>query len=415
MKNNILKYLIITIFICVTIYYDEEIALCADMRYECEDTNDYLMSEAQKYVVENAERHVETFIKLSAAGYAMLDTEGTYYLGRGYYTFTLEENKISRGEIINFQVIQYDRIVLILQIYKKDDEWHCNATTGGVDLLNEYGYITSIPCVVYAPDGKYLVDDGEVISFEEHNICTEVFTSDQMAELHYNYIKSRGSVLNKADYMCELGKIGLSPEEYEINSASSVEGFSIYTDTYKLLQMEDRMVSQRWYDGQQKELCWAATAATIIRYMTQTSNIWAYTIAMELGISPDNGGTMDDIYDAMMRHMNKTQMDNYQVLDRNADSITEIYHNINNRFPIAMGTVDTTFNSNLGHAVTLIGYDGKILIYWDSQTEEIMTTEYTGARTFIVVTVRAKNQKTGKYEMQERLFRWVSSIMIPLN
>lgn len=295
MKNNILKYLIITIFVCVTIYYDEEIALCSDMGYECEDTNDYLMSEAQKYAVENAERHVETFIKLSAAGYAMLDTEGTYYLGRGYYTFTLEENKISRGEIINFQVIQYDRIVLILQIYKKDDEWHCNATTGGVDLLNEYGYITSIPCVVYAPDGKYLVDDGEVISFEEHNICTEVFTSDQMAELHYNYIKSRGSVLNKADYMCEIGKIGLSPEEYEINSSSSVEGFSIYTDTY--------------------QLC----------------------------------------------------------------------------------------------------YDGKILIYWDSQTEEIMTTEYTGARTFIVVTVRAKNQKTGKYEMQERLFRWVSSIMIPLN
>lgn len=368
-----------------------------------------MMCEAEKYVAENAERYIATFAKLSAAGYAALDAQGEYYIGNGYYTFNLKDDEISTGTIINFPIIQDNRIVLILLVFNVDGEWFCNATTSGIDLLNEYGYITSIPYIVYTVDGKYLVTEDEVISFENYDICTEDFTAYQLAKLHHNYMHKLCDVVNKIDSVYELRYLGLESEQFEANSVSTVEGFSIYTDTNKLLQMENRMVSQRWFDGQQKELCWAATAATIIRYMTQTSNIWAYTIAMELGISPNNGGTMYDIYDAMTRHMNKTQMDNYQVLDRDADSITEVYHNINNRFPIAMGTIYSTVDGNTGHVVTIIGYDGNILIYWDSKTEEVLTTEYKPGRTYIIV--EEENQEGN---ICENIYKWRCSVMIPL-
>ena len=91
----------------------------------------------------------------------------------------------------------------------------------------------------------------------------------------------------------------------------------------------------------------------------------------------------------------------YQALNRKAISITEVMHNINNQYPLAM--VGTRYNNGYpiaGHAVTIIGYNGSNLIYWNSASGQMTVAAFSASST---------NFTTGSL-----VYNWDSSILIPL-
>ncbi len=350
-----------------------------------------------------AQKYIPTYEGLSTIGYASLDEGKEYYVGSGYFVYSDDNGEVVANNEVCFPVIQDNNIVLIVKVFCCDGELHGIATTSGCDVLNSYGYgdSTNVPCVVSNENGEFLIDGEDVVSLVENELYLDEFTSYQLSEFEYAYVEETTSSVYIVNELFELGFVESGLDLETINSTSSaVDGFDIYTDTYKILDMENCMVSQRWMDGTKKNLCWAATAATIIRYKTQKTNIWAYTISQEMGISPNSGATIDKIYKAMTLHMTTTQLDDYQVLDRCAKSITEVYHNINNRFPIAMGTVFDAIEGSVGHAVTIVGYNVSILIYWNSDTEALETVDYS--------------YKTAVLLLDGNPYKWESSVMIPL-
>ena len=133
--------------------------------------------------------------------------------------------------------------------------------------------------------------------------------------------------------------------------------------------MDYCLVLQNDETGKQRGLCWAATCATMIRYSTGNRSIESFQIANEMGIGYDVGADIFTMRQVLINHGCTIQ---YQALNRKAISITEVMHNINNQYPLAM--VGTRYNNGYpiaGHAVTIIGYNGSNLIYWNSASGQM--------------------------------------------
>ena len=162
--------------------------------------------------------------------------------------------------------------------------------------------------------------------------------------------------------------------------------------------MDYCLVLQNDETGKQRGLCWAATCATMIRYSTGNRSIESFQIANEMGIGYDVGADIFTMRQVLINHGCTIQ---YQALNRKAISITEVMHNINNQYPLAM--VGTRYNNGYpiaGHAVTIIGYNGSNLIYWNSASGQTTVAAFSASST---------NFTTGSL-----VYNWDRSILIPL-
>lgn len=171
----------------------------------------------------------------------------------------------------------------------------------------------------------------------------------------------------------------------------SVAGLAIDTSICKLLEIAYCTVDQNGPDGKQRGLCWAATAVTMIRYRSGVyRELCPWQVADLPSIGYDQGARGISVTKALQYYLNKAEMDKYAPVHRFAIDFFEIQHNINNCFPIAMDCGRYSFLVRIdGHMVTIIGYDGRQLIYWNSATLQIEVAHYLDDKKYIYMKMAA--------------------------
>lgn len=73
--------------------------------------------------------------------------------------------------------------------------------------------------------------------------------------------------------------------------AKASNPFLVKTSTSKILNTSGCLVNQRDSSGKSRGMCWAASVATIVRYMKGNSYLTAYNVCDKMGIDYDKGGT----------------------------------------------------------------------------------------------------------------------------
>lgn len=252
---------------------------------------------------------------------------------------------------------------------------------------------------------------GSTASYAYSDMLNQFYGSGQIYQV-ISYSEDADCILVPVTERCLLTTVIPIPYDISYDTSRSLgtfysnispivtyaNGFSINDPTYKILNMDYCLVLQNDETGKQRGLCWAATCATMIRYSTGNRSIESFQIANEMGIGYDVGADIFTMRQVLINHGCTIQ---YQALNRKAISITEVMHNINNQYPLAM--VGTRYNNGYpiaGHAVTIIGYNGSNLIYWNSASGQMTVAAFSASST---------NFTTGSL-----VYNWDRSILIPL-
>lgn len=314
---------------------------------------------ALAYAMKVAPEHIETVLGAKQLQNNSCNEQIEFYIGDGYHIY-YEQNGTVESNIIEFPIFQNGQIVLTLDVECIANEWFSNSSYDNTSLLNSVNDIYNVQLIYDVNDCPHL-QNGYSGIYGQNRYLLGLFASPE------HQASARGN------------------------------GFYVNNNNYKYLNMDYCLCLQKDTTGRDRGLCWAAAAATTIRYVTGNRSIEAHMIADEMGINYDTGGTISDIRTAMINHGCSVQ---YKSLSRPARSITEVYHNINNQYPIVIGTEGSLLFLSFGHAVTIVGYNGNTLIYWNSATGAIGTTIYNGTTAYI---------KQGGVNYQ-----WLSSVLIPL-
>ena len=346
-----------------------------DLNSPLQIVTDPVPDAALEIAKKSAPSYIQTFLGASNAT-SVYCLEGVpCYIGNGYYVYTECDKVIQRSDIIDFPIIQNNTVVLIIHVFETNQGWNSTASYSYSSMLNEFW-----------GNGQIY----QVISYSEDTDCilapiTERSLLSTVTPVPNNVAYDASRILGT--YYSSLTPI-----------VTYANGFSINDPTYKILNMDYCFVLQNDEFGNQRGLCWAATCATMIRYCTGNRSIESFQLANEMGIEYDVGAGISIMRQALINHGCTIQ---YQALNRKAASITEVMHNINNQYPIAMvGTRYSNGSAVAGHAVTIIGYNGSTLIYWNSASGQMTVTTFSSNSTSFT---------TGSL-----VYNWDRSILIPL-
>lgn len=345
--------------------------------------------ECEEFAQEIVGQHIETFYGIAREEGTNISETEPYYLGTGFHAYSyMDGNLVEKTEIVYFPVIQNDEVIFILSVAETKDDFSATSSSNFSELMNE---TTGRFMIVYTGDDAdeegYFVTDDSNIQFYDSNPQTEYPLGEWSLD---DMDKSRAD--EQAYPVEKIYNVGVV--ESPISGAMPrMDGFSVYEDDYKLLEMSGCMIGQGPYG-----LCWAATTGTMIRYKTGDRTVSAQYIADLLGIGYNDGGTNFDCLTALRLY---GADDSYRAVNRPASSFTEVQHNINNRFPMYMGGGRYEGSVRVaGHAVTVIGYNGNLILFWNPASEEMAATTYRGAST---------NFATGS-----NVYYWESSTMATL-
>lgn len=367
------------------------------------------LDEAFEYAKSIAIEPISTFLTLSDLGYAekMNDTDD-FWLGKAYYVYSYGGKNMQQNEFVYIPVIQNDRFVMQLCIYYADGALTYMGTTSWVEQFNKYLDVNDQPYVFLQEDVYFLVAGEKIVSLDYDGVIKEDIISQ---DKHLNYLLDISVQENETlNTICNIGKVERSTS-YK-STRSIPQGFAVYEDSYKLLNMNYCFADQLDGNGKERGLCWAATLLTMIRYINGAYNengayayLKPYMIAGRFDIDYDAGATVEKAYEILKKYLNTTQIDKYEAVLRPAKNITEIYHNINNLFPIYMACYNT--QASLGHTVCLIGYNGTGIIYYDPQSTSMNIVQYNQPGSGKLTTIIAKSNNI-QYK-----FHWSTSILIP--
>ena len=325
--------------------------------------------------IEFAPSYIQTFLDASNITNVHCSEGISCSIGNGYYVYTDQDGVLQRSDIIDFPIIQNNKVVLIIHVFETAQGWGSTASYAYSDMLNQfYGSGQIYQVISYSEDADCIL-----VPVTERCLLTTVIPIPY--DISYDTSRSLGTFYSN-----------ISP------IVTYANGFSINDPTYKILNMDYCLVLQNDETGKQRGLCWAATCATMIRYSTGNRSIESFQIANEMGIGYDAGADSFTMRQVLINHGCTIQ---YQALNRKAISITEVMHNINNQYPLAM--VGTRYNNGYpiaGHAVTIIGYNGSNLIYWNSASGQMTVAAFSASST---------NFTTGSL-----VYNWDRSILIPL-
>ena len=322
------------------------------------------------------------------------------YLGNGFSAYELTEHGVIPTETVYFPVVQNNTVLFFIIVDKNPEtgELYSGSQSGFADIINQSCENDSYK-LIYYKDKEYLVSTSDIIPLENS------YDEKDLIELKEIVAKTPSTNSNdtcRTDVFTSICSLNLKNEPRTM----AYRGFNINQTYYKVLEMAYCNVDQKDKSGKSRGLCWAASAATIIRYRTGNRTVTGWQLADELGIDYDSklDGYPGAAYEAMKRH--GAVENQYVVVPREVNSSTEIKHNINNQFPIYVDTKNAIVGSlTPGHVVTLIGYQEQnsvmTIIYWNSDTLKIETTQYaeTGHTIFHFETSRNA---------------WQNSILVPL-
>lgn len=349
--------------------------------------------DAKEYAAGVASEYIATFLGLTTAGYAELNSQREFYLGDGYYTYLYNDNLLTKSSVICFPIIQNDTIVMLLYVSCAEGEWVCRGSVDLVDVLNQN--YNNVYAIVYSDEKTYIVTNDDIICNGDFSV--ELDYDDVTSQLSQLEINAIGMYNVEEDGMTNLGYV-----ENPLGDTMPLgytPGFNVDEPTYKILEMANCLVDQNGPNGEYESLCWASSAVTIIRYRTGGyRNLQPYFVASVLGKSYEQGGNVTDVFAALKKYLNANALNHYTYSWYPASSIHEVHHNINNGFPISMGCL----SDDSAHMVTLIGYNGNQLIYWDSQSLTLNSVAYNN--------IRRTRLDFGGVE-----YKWETSVLVPLS
>ena len=322
------------------------------------------------------------------------------YLGKGYYTYTLQDESITQNNVVSFPIWQNNKIISIFNVYTRDDgSLGYTMAKSYADIFNNVIQQYSDICgtIVYKDGVGFFINSAECIVIDENSEYVADDVESPVYEQIDKYLEDYS--LNAKSIREDINlSINEKIQNYVKPISSRSGGFTINQSNYKVLEMSNCFLLQNGRDGTQKGLCWAATAGTIIRYRTGNRSIQAYHIAEQMKIGENDGGSALDACNAIHKYEANSE---YRAVGRATSSDIEIQHNINNQFPLGV----FAFRGSLGHAVTFIGYQynatGLTLMYWNSATGAIESTNYNSNATYIT--------SAGV------TYKWGASVLVPLS
>ena len=157
--------------------------------------------------------------------------------------------------------------------------------------------------------------------------------------------------------------------------ANAANPFKVDTDVAKTLNTDGCTALQQDKNGRERGLCWAATVATMVNYRSGKRMLESYTIADEMNINYDSGGTMYDMTRALSNYGYSYGTSNQQL------SMDSVVSYINDKQPLGL----CAYSSAGGHAVTIVGYsnesNNKTLTIWNSGNHQMQTCTYQSSGT----------------------------------
>lgn len=309
-----------------------------------------------------------------------IEIENVYKLelGTPYVIYSATNNGL-QDSIYYFPVIQNDVIIMVLSVIDDNGEYTAGLEKGIAGELNE---------INYQEDDSYIFYSDEENVYAESESVLEVIESTDTLDIKKT--KTQEKNLNEFENLSYEEKIDQITDTYAqedtINQNVNVSGNSIPKIgangfTSKIggivrLNTSGCTVSQGNYG-----LCWAASVATTIRYLNYSkySSLTAKQVADKMGIGYDDGGSVNDIKNALKKYGQTYLTSSAQL------SFGKVQTNILAQYPIIM----VCYNSGktVGHAVTCVGYTTyggiKQVTFWNSGNNNVTTVEYkTGGTKF---------------------------------
>ena len=325
---------------------------------------------ARNALMKNLQSHLEVFATDTGSTRACLDKLSEITIFEGFRVYQRGAEKDESSLTFYYPIVQNKEVKLLAAVDKiGDNTWNISISEYGASYINRYSDYLSY--TIYS--------EGDTWIFAP-KAASERRAPEVIGRYHLEHSKT----------------LSLLSRETKGNQSDK---FYVNTDTYKFLNMDNCLMLQE-ADGTKYGLCWAASAATMIRYITGNRTVSAFSIADEFHIGYNDGiETLSTIRSALLRHGVTSQ---YRYVARQAVSLTEIYHNINNAYPIAMGMQGRVLSviPYGKHVVTIVGYNGSTLIMWESARGKIVTTSY--------------NDKKTTYKLFAYTYTWIQSVLIPL-
>lgn len=351
-------------------------------------------------VPEDAEVYAEKVVGFMLAG--AVNNPNTYdvafqspddlVLGTPYTIFKANGESVENSGIYYFPILEGQEIKLILSVYQVNGEW---SATFGKDIAEQLNALVvtndeNNPYILYSDnlkiyaqndDATVLLQDGDPLknalsSFSQlsYDVKKAAITSTSKAENldANNIVASDASNVNIGE---DANAILATQNARNMSTLSYTPGFSTHTYNDVQLNMTYCRVNQL-LNGVLKNMCWAASVASIVRYRNGNTTLSASNVCDLLGLSYDNGGFYNNVLDAL---------NYYGVTGYEAHSIQLTFSQIGTqilaKYPVYMDTYAQDFSGK--HTVTLTGYStfgGMNLIYfWDSKEQRTNSVFYSSS------------------------------------
>lgn len=270
-----------------------------------------------------------------------------------------------------------EKIVLVMAVFLTESGWSDSISGCMADELNDKNYLED-ECLIYGDSDEICVENEDNQADTERVDGAEI---EKFTKKDFRNKKKEFKKKYKVDFNVQ------SPESIDDECVAQSD-FTISTGTNILLNLNGYTVNQK-IKGENKNICWAASVATIYNYV-KDKHITAKDVCDNIGHGYRSGTNK-----TILRAFDEHKLD-YRKVDSTLD-YDRIRNNLRGRKPICMWTKSS---DNRGHIVTLAGIDlgernqPRITI-WNSANEKYECMAYLGDDT--------------AYGMNSRTYYWKHS------
>lgn len=327
-------------------------------------------SDVIEYAESRFEGMVETVIKEKKYFDVDINSKNNLILNDPFVIYS-SSGLGTQDPIYYFPVSDKDEIIMVLYVLNNEGEYSAAISTELVDELEQIG-IKKYEEYIYYENGEEIIaeNNSNKIIMNEYESDVNIFKDGEQNKKEFEAMTYE----EKAEYVCNTYANG---NEEIINNEDDEKdksrGFSVKRYNEVKLDMDGCLVKQKHNN------CWAASVATVVRYMNykKYNKLTAEQVCDKLKIDYDKGGSIYDKQKALRKY--GINCYDYCVLDQiNFDCLK---FNILEEKPVMMSCK----TANYRHATTIIGYTtyGGInqIVLHNPGDDKVVSVEYKNSGT----------------------------------
>ena len=369
MKKNMKLFVVLVITIIFSLLIKNNKCYASEEKEELIIIGQETDKEAKEYIIEKLPYIIYDIVKNTELYGVEIKNTCNLRVGNGFIIYNCDES-IEAVESYYFPLIYDDTIIAIINITKNDSCWSMGASKEYVDAINKLDRKSKY-IIYYNDKNIYAINEFNKVVLIQGEETNSIIKQENIDYAIFVEGKKEINILeNNTNNEIMDTVFKLIYEEYQSNRTRL--GFSQNTYFVTKLDMTNRLVNQRGGAGIQKNMCWAACVATIVRYRQNTSTLTAVNVCDLMNIDYMVGGTKYQAASALSKYKVNYYVQDYQ------SSWDQVVNSINNQYPIYMSCFSS--GANMGHAVTLIGYSTnggiQLIYFWNPGTETIQSVTY---------------------------------------